>query len=113
MPESQETSQQTTQKTVEINFRPLHKKVLIQRCMSAIEDRGILIPERYRHPSIECEVIAIGREVTKVKVDDRVCIGRWEGQPVKIEGIPLLVIEEDAILFVCEDDDPPEEGRVQ
>jgi co-chaperonin GroES (HSP10) len=102
-------SPEAIEEAVEINFRPLDDRALLQRCSSPSEvvtDAGIIIPKSAQEPSIEHVVHAVGGNVREVRVGDRVLIANvGEGWKVKVEGIPLLVVREEAILAVCSDDE--------
>ena len=86
--------------------RTLFDKVLVQRCDGGeTTPGGIIIPDSAKQPSAECLVHRVGPDVREVKVGDRVLIDNvGQGLHIKLDGIPLIVLRENAILAVCEED---------
>lgn len=56
-------------------YTPLGKQVVIEHYQEAKTKKGIIIPEQYRKKNVICEVIAVGEQVTNVKVGDYVIVG--------------------------------------
>lgn len=97
-----------------MNLRPLHDRIIIKRSDDAGEQKsagGIIIPDSAKEKPQEAEVVAVGPgkrndkgEVTApdVKAGDKVLIGKYAGNEVKIDDQELVIIREDEILAVIE-----------
>jgi chaperonin GroES len=93
-----------------INFRPLHDRVVVRRVESEEKTKGgIIIPDTAKEKPQEGEVIAVGTGVRDdkgnlvmldVKAGDRVLFGKWSGTEVKVNGEDLLIMKESDIMGV-------------
>ena len=94
----------------EMNFRPLHDRVVVRRVDSEEKTAGgIIIPDTAKEKPQEGEVIAVGpggRDddgdliAMDVKAGDRVLFGKWSGTEVKLNGEDLLIMKESDIMGV-------------
>ena len=94
----------------DINFRPLHDRVVIRRIEAEAKTKGgIIIPDTAKEKPQEGEVVAAGAgakaedgKVTPldVKAGDRILFGKWSGTEVKIDGEDLLIMKESDILGI-------------
>lgn len=94
----------------EINFRPLHDRVVVRRVKSEAKTAGgIIIPDSAKEKPSEGEVVAVGSGnrdesgklvALDVKAGDRVLFGKWSGTEVKIGGEDLLIMKESDILGI-------------
>ena len=94
----------------EINFRPLHDRVVVRRVESEAKTAGgIIIPDSAKEKPSEGEVVAVGSGnrdesgklvALDVKAGDRVLFGKWSGTEVKISGEDLLIMKESDILGI-------------
>ena len=100
------------QKVPNMQFRPLHDRVVIRRLE---DDRttpgGIIIPDTAKEKPMQGEVLAVGKgarnesgDVTPLDVatGDRILFGKWSGTEVKIDGEELLIMKESDIMAVFE-----------
>jgi chaperonin GroES len=92
------------------NVRPLHDRVMVKR----IEEQeqkvgGIIVPDTAKEKPQQAEVVAVGsgrilengqREPLAVKAGDKVLVGKWSGQDVRIDGTDYLILKEDEILGI-------------
>ena len=87
-----------------MSFRPLGTRILVRRKEQMKEtEGGIIIPDAYRDRATEGEILAIGEEVTKVKVDEEILFAKYAGSTIENqEDIDLLVISESDVLGVIE-----------
>ena len=95
-----------------MQIRPLHDRVIVKRLESErTTAAGIVIPDSAGEKPDQGEVLAVGpgkrdesgKIIPKdVKVGDRVLIGKYAGQTVKVEGEELLVMREEDIMGVLE-----------
>lgn len=94
----------------EINFRPLHDRVVVRRVESEAKTAGgIIIPDSAKEKPSEGEVVAVGSGTRDesgklvaldVKAGDIVLFGKWSGTEVKIGGEDLLIMKESDILGI-------------
>lgn len=94
----------------EMNFRPLHDRVVVRRVDSEEKTAGgIIIPDTAKEKPSEGEIVAVGNGARDesgkvvaldVKVGDRVLFGKWSGTEVKVGGEDLLIMKESDIMGV-------------
>ena len=94
----------------EMNFRPLHDRVVVRRVESEEKTAGgIIIPDTAKEKPSEGEIVAVGEGARKdsgelipmsVKAGDRVLFGKWSGTEVKVDGQDLLIMKESDIMGV-------------
>ena len=95
-----------------MNLRPLHDRVIAKRCEQKEEVRGgIIIPDSAKEKPQEAEIVAVGpgklnddgeRMAIDVKAGDRVLIGKYSGNEIKIDDEEYVILREDEILAVIE-----------
>ena len=95
-----------------MNIRPLHDRIVAKRAEASEEVRGgIIIPDSAKDKPQEAEVIAVGpgktddagnRMAMDVSVGDRVLIGKYAGNEIKLDGQDLIILREDDVLAVIE-----------
>ena len=93
-----------------INFRPLHDRILVRRIDSDEKTSGgIIIPDTAKEKPSEGEVLAVGegardedgkRIEMDVKKGDRILFGKWSGTEVKIDGEELLIMKESDVMGI-------------
>lgn len=94
----------------EMNFRPLHDRVVVRRVDSEEKTAGgIIIPDTAKEKPSEGEIVAVGKGARDesgkiveldVKVGDRILFGKWSGTEVKVGGEDLLIMKESDIMGV-------------
>ena len=94
----------------DINFRPLHDRVVIRRIEAEAKTKGgIIIPDTAKEKPQEGEVVAVGTGfrddngnlvALDVKAGDRILFGKWSGTEVKLNGEDLLIMKESDIMGV-------------
>jgi chaperonin GroES len=93
-----------------VNIRPLHDRVIIQRIEEHKTAGGIVIPETAGDKPQRGKVLAAGPgkyengQLRKldVKIGDEVLFGKYSGTEVKVAGKDLLVMREEDIMGVVE-----------
>lgn len=93
-----------------VNIRPLHDRVIIQRIEENKTAGGIVIPETAGDKPQRGKVLAAGPgkyengQLRKmdVKVGDEVLFGKYSGTEVKVAGKDLLVMREEDIMGIVE-----------
>ena len=93
-----------------MKVKPLHDRVLVHRIEPEQKTKGkIIIPDSAQEKPLEAKVVAIGtgrlddhgkRIPLQVKVGDRVLIGKYSGNEIKIGDVEHVIIREDEILGV-------------
>ena len=95
-----------------MNLRPLHDRLIVQRCESSDERAGaIVIPDSAKEKPQQGKVLAAGfgkpdkdgkRVPLDIKAGDTILFGKYAGQEVKLDGVDYLIIKEDEVLGVQE-----------
>ncbi len=95
-----------------MKVKPLNDRVLLKRVEPKEEVRGgIIIPDTAKEKPQEAEVVAVGdgkldddgkRIAMTVKAGDRVLIGKYTGQDIKIDDIEHTIVREDEILAIIQ-----------
>jgi len=95
-----------------MKVKPLYDRVLVKRYEPEEEVKGsIIIPDTAREKPMEAEVVAIGEgrlledgtlRPLKLKVGDRVLVGKYAGTEFKMEGVEHVVVREEEILGIIE-----------
>jgi chaperonin GroES len=95
-----------------MKIKPLGDRVLVKRIEPAEEVRGgIIIPDTAKEKPQEAEVVAVGdgklddngkRIAMNVKAGNRVLIGKYSGQDIKINDEEHTILREDEILAIVE-----------
>jgi chaperonin GroES len=94
----------------DMNLRPLHDRVLVERTESEEKTAGgIIIPDTAKEKPMEGKVVAAGPGARgddgklvpmDVKKGDRILFGKWSGTEVKIDGKELLIMKESDIMGI-------------
>src|SRR2546430_17073275 len=87
------------------NIRPLHDRVIVKRVEEGETVRGgIIIPDPAKEKPQGGEVIAVGsgkkndkgeRQPVDVKEGDRILLGKYAGNEIKIDNQEFLIIREE------------------
>ena len=93
-----------------MKVKPLYDRILVRRLDPKEEIKGgIIIPDTAKEKPMEGKVVAVGagkldksgkRIPLEVKVGDKVLIGKYAGQEVKIEDIEHVIVKEDEVLGI-------------
>jgi chaperonin GroES len=94
-----------------MKVQPLYDRVLLRRLDPKKDEikGGIIIPDTAKEKPMEGKIVAVGagkldktgnRIPLQVKVGDRVLIGKYSGQEVRIEDVEHLILKEDEILGI-------------
>jgi chaperonin GroES len=97
----------------QMNVRPLHDRIIVQRIEEGEQKiGGIIIPDSAKEKPQQGKVIAAGNGKTKddgkrqpldVKAGDLILFGKYSGQEIKLDGEEFLIMREDEVLAVIED----------
>ena len=93
-----------------MKVKPLYDRILVRRLDPKEEVKGgIIIPDTAKEKPMEGKVVAVGEGKLdkagkhiplQVKVGDKVLIGKYSGQEVKIDDIEHVIIREDEVLGI-------------
>jgi len=93
-----------------MKIKPLSDRVLIKRLEAKEHVKGgIIIPDTAKEKPMEGKVIAVGpgrldengkRVPMEVKVGDKVLIGKYSGQDVKIDDEEHVILREEDIMGI-------------
>ena len=95
-----------------MKIRPLQDRILVKRLDEEEKTAGgIIIPDTAKEKPQEAEVVSVGdgkmdddgkRLPMSVKKGDRVLIGKYSGQDIKINDEEHTIVREDEILAIIE-----------
>lgn len=81
-----------------MNFQPLGNRTLVERMEeSTTTASGIIIPDNAKEKPSQGKVIAIGKDVDDIAVDDIVVFGKYSGNEISIDEKKYLIIDADDI----------------
>jgi chaperonin GroES len=84
-----------------MNFQPLGKRVLVKRLEEAnTTASGIIIPDNATQKPSQGEVVAVSKEVSEIKLSDKVIFGQFSGNEVSIEAVKYLVLDVEDIFGI-------------
>ena len=93
-----------------MKIRPLSDRIVIKRLDQEEKTKGgIIIPDTAKEKPLEALVVAVGNgkmlkngkvRPLDVKAGDRVLIGKYSGNEVKLDGVEHVIINEDDVLAV-------------
>jgi len=83
-------------------FLPLHDNVLIQKDKVDTEEKktagGLYIPGTANKPPNTAKVIAVGPDVSGIKANDTVVVGKFSGTDVVVDDEEFVVIKFEDVL---------------
>jgi chaperonin GroES len=93
-----------------MKIRPLSDRIVCKRLDQEEKSKGgIIIPDTAKEKPLEALVVAVGNGKTlkngkvhplDVKAGDRVLIGKYSGNEVKLDGVEHVIISEDDVLAI-------------
>jgi chaperonin GroES len=84
-----------------MKFQPLGKRVLVKRLEEAnTTASGIIIPDNATQKPSQGEVVAVSKEVSELKLSDKVIFGKLSGNEVSIEAVKYLVLDVEDIFGI-------------
>jgi chaperonin GroES len=99
-------------KELEMNIRPLHDRIIVERLEEeTVTAGGLIIPDSAKEKPQQGKVVAVGKGkkaddgkiiAMDVKVGDKVLFGKYAGTEVKVDGKEYLMMREDDIMGVVE-----------
>lgn len=84
-----------------MNFTPLNKRVLI-KCANETKTTasGIIIPDNAKEKPQQGEVFAVAKDISDIKVGDKVVFGKYAGSEIKLENENYLILSYEDILGI-------------
>jgi chaperonin GroES len=93
-----------------MKIRPLADRIVVKRLEQEEKTKGgIIIPDTAKEKPIQAEVIAVGSgkmqkngkiRALEVKPGDKILIGKYSGNEVKLDGVEHVILSEDDVLAV-------------
>lgn len=86
-----------------VPLKPLDDRIVAVREEAA--DRttsGLYLPTDKKEKSQIAKVVAVGKNVKEVRVDDRVVVREYSTTDVKVDGVEYLIVKEEDVLAVAE-----------
>ena len=95
-----------------MTIRPLSDRLVVKRIEATHQmQNGLHIPDSAKEKPQEAEVTAVGKGKrledgkvvpVDVNVGDRVLLGKYSGNEIKVDGQEYLIIREDEVLGIVE-----------
>ena len=80
-------------------IKPLADRVVAQREVAATKTAsGIYLPDTAKEKPVLAKVIAIGPDVTSLKVGDRIVYKEYSTTELKIDATEYLIVKEEDVL---------------
>ena len=84
-----------------VPLSPLGERVVATREETAAKTAaGLYLPDTAKEKSQVAKVVAVGKDVSEVKVGDRIIIGGYSTTEAKIDGVEYMIVKEEDILAV-------------
>jgi co-chaperonin GroES (HSP10) len=85
-------------------IEPIGKRVLAKKNEEKEQVvNGLIMPDIAKYKKYDIEVIAIGSEVTKVKVGDKISITNYGTKEIKHDDEIFMILPEEDILAILHD----------
>ena len=86
-----------------MEIKPINQRVVVLPETSEEKTKGgIYIPQKAQEEKLVANVIAVSEDVEKVKVGNKVMVGKYLGSEIVLNEVKHLVVkEEDIIGIVC------------
>lgn len=85
-------------------IEPVGKRILAKRIEEKEQTvKGIIMPDTAKHKKYEIEVLEIGKEVTKVKIGDKISITQYGTKEIILDDEVFMLIPEDDVIAIIHD----------
>lgn len=86
-----------------IPLTPLNDRVVAIREEAATKTAtGLYLPADKKEKSQIAKVVAVGKNVEEVKVDDRIVVREYSTTDIKVDGVEYIIVKEEDILAIAE-----------
>ena len=84
-----------------MSIRPLHDRVVVKRMEEERQSAGgIIIPDNATQKPSQGEVVAVSKDVSEIKLSDKVMFAQFSGNEVSIEAVKYLVLDVEDIFGI-------------
>ena len=84
-----------------MKLQPLADRIVIKKIEAETKSAaGILLPDSAKEQPQSGQALAVGKDVTEVKLGDQVLYAKYGPAEVKVDGQELLIVKEEDILAV-------------
>lgn len=84
-----------------MNFKPLGKRVLVERVEEQTTTAtGIIIPDNAKEKPLSGKVIAVSSEISNIKEGDNVIFAKYGGTEISLNDKKYLVLNVDDVLGI-------------
>ena len=84
-------------------LRPLNDRVVAIREEAATKTTsGLYLPTEQKEKSQIARVVAVGKKVDDVKVNERIVVREYSTSDIKVDGVDYIIVKQEDILSVIE-----------
>lgn len=84
-------------------LRPLNDRVVAIREEAATKTTsGLYLPTEQKEKSQIARVVAVGKKVDEVKVNERIVVREYSTSDIKVDGVDYIIVKQEDILSVIE-----------
>ena len=84
-------------------LRPLNDRVVAIREEAATKTTsGLYLPTEQKEKSQIARVVAVGKKVDEVKVNERIVVREYSTSDIKVDGVDYIIVKQVDILSVIE-----------
>jgi chaperonin GroES len=88
-------------KGVGMKLQPLADRIVARTLEAQAKSAaGILLPDSAKEKPVMAEVLAVGKDVSEVKVGDKILYAKYGPTEVKVDGEELMLLKEEDVLAV-------------
>lgn len=86
-----------------IPLKPLDDHIIAIREEAATKTAtGLYLPADKKEKSQIAKVVAVGKNVEEVKVDDRIVVREYSTTDIKVDGVEYIIVKEEDVLAIAE-----------
>lgn len=86
-----------------IPLKPLDDRIVAIREEAATKTAtGLYLPADKKEKSQIAKVVAVGKNVEEVKVDDRIVVREYSTTDIKVDGVEYIIVKEEDVLAITE-----------
>ena len=86
-----------------MTLTPLDDRIVAIREEAATKTAtGLYLPADKKEKSQIAKVVAVGKNVEEVKVDDRIVVREYSTTDIKVDGVEYIIVKEEDVLAIAE-----------
>lgn len=86
-----------------MEIKAIGDKVVLRRLEAETHTPGgLIIPGTATEKRLEGVVVSVGAKVHAVKVGEKVLVGKYTGNEIRVDGVEYVILKEEEILGVLE-----------